>query len=127
VLALATIVSVQMLTAASLERWGRVYGETWALEDALRVQPWRLSSAERLAFIWALDGRAGGRRPNSGARGRRAVAAPWDGDVRLWAAVETLLATSRRACLDRQSVERFPDTSRAGRRIPPLENAVPGA
>lgn len=129
VLALATIVSIQMLTAASLERWGRVYGETWALEAALRVQPWRLSAAERLALIWALDGRAGDAAAGDRAReeiGRAVREHPWDGDVRFWAAdVETLLfdEVAARAWVD-EHLERFPgDTSAArGGGSSPLEN-----
>ena len=94
-LVLATAVTLQMLAAATLERWGRTYGETWALEGALRVQPWRLSSAEQLAVSWALDGRAGDEAAAARARDLIAQAVddhPWDTDVRLVAAdVETLL------------------------------------
>jgi hypothetical protein len=133
-LAVATVVSLQMLVAAGLERWGRVYGETWALEAALRVQPWRLSSAERLAFIWALDGRAGEEAAVQRARdeiGRAVVRHPWDGDVRLWAAdIETLLRDelAARAWID-EHLARFPgDVPRAeGGGSTDLENPPPGA
>jgi len=133
-LAVATLVSLQMLVAASLERWGRVYGETWALEAALRVQPWRLSSAERLALIWALDGRAGEAAAGQRARdeiGRAVERHPWDGDVRLWAAdVETLLRdeVAARAWVD-EHLERFPGdaaTVETGGSTD-LENPLPGA
>jgi O-antigen ligase len=94
-LVVATAVTVQMLAAATLERWGRTYGETWALEGALRIQPWRLSSTERLAVSLALDGRAGDEAAAARARDLIAEAVvdhPWDPDVRLVAAdVATLL------------------------------------
>jgi O-antigen ligase len=127
-LAVATVVSLQMLVAAGLERWGRVYGETWALEDALRVQPWRLSSAERLAFIWALDGRAGDEAAAQRARdeiGRAVLRHPWDGDVRLWAAdVETLLRdeVAARAWID-EHLARFPGDVPSAEEVDPDENA----
>lgn len=112
-LVLATAVTLQMLAAATLERWGRTYGETWALEGALRVQPWRLSSAERLAVSWALDGRAGDEAAAARARDLIAQAVddhPWDTDVRLVAAdVETLLRdeAAARGWVDAH-LDRFP-------------------
>ena len=112
-LVVATIISLQMLSAASLERWGRVYGEPWAFERALQIQPWRLSSAERLGLRWALDGRAGDEAAGERARDVIAEAVrdhPWDGDVHLWASdIETLLRdeVAARAWID-QHLERFP-------------------
>ena len=93
------------------------------------MQPWRLSSAERLALIWALDGRAGDAAAGDRAReeiGRAVREHPWDGDVRFWAAdVETLLfdEAAARAWVD-EHLERFPgDTSAArGGGSSPLEN-----
>ena len=91
----ALLVSLLMMTGATLERWGREYGEAWAYRDALRVQPWRVSSTEQLALLLALDGRSGD--TAAAAEARRlmadAVAAhPWNVDLRPRAAdVETLL------------------------------------
>ncbi len=59
VLAAALAVSLLMLAGATLERWGRAYGEEWAYRAALRVQPWRVSATERLALRLAVDGRGG--------------------------------------------------------------------
>ena len=133
-LALATIVSVQMLSAASLERWGRTYGEPWALETALTIQPWRVSTAERLALRWALDGRAGD--PSAARRARdvieRAVGRhPWDADVRFWAAdVETLLRddVAARAWVAEQ-LRRFPGDAVTVEQADPMDptNPFPGA
>ena len=137
-LSIAAIVSVQMLVAASLERWGRVYGETWALESALRIQPWRLSASEVLALSWALDGRAGDEAAGERARGLIAEAVrdhPWDSQVRLRAAdIETLLRdeAAARAWIE-QHLERFPGDSRGlveareGGDGIPGENPLPGA
>jgi hypothetical protein len=137
-LVVATIVSVQMLTAATLERWGRTYGEAWALEDALRVQPWRTSAAQRLALHLALDGRAGDEA--AGERGREVIGEavhdhPWDVDVRLWAAdVETLLRDDEAAAAwVAEHLERFPADADGIRRAGSEtasdlgENPLPGA
>jgi O-Antigen ligase len=136
-LGVSLLVSVQMLAAASLERWGRVYGEPWALQAALRVQPWRLTSTERLALIWALDGRAGDEAAGERARDLMAGAVdehPWDPDVRPWAAdVETLLddRAAARAWIE-EHLERFPGDERAVREAGStgaggLENPLAGA
>jgi hypothetical protein len=133
-LGLATVVSVQMLGAASLERWGRTYGETWALEDALTIQPWRLSADERLALRWAIDGRAGDEPAAARAReviGDAVRAHPWDPDVRFWAAdVETLLRDKAAAAAwVEQQLARFPAdvvTVEKGSSTD-LENTFPGA
>jgi len=137
-LSIASFVSVQMLAAATLERWGRVYGETWALESALRIQPWRLSASEVLALSWALDGRAGDEAAGERARGLIAEAVrdhPWDSQVRLRAAdIETLLRdeAAARAWIE-QHLERFPGDSRGlveareGGDGIPGENPLPGA
>ena len=112
-LILATVVSLQMQAAASFERWGRTYGEPWALERALAIQPWRVSAAQRLALRRALDGRAGSASDAEAARDLIAAAVrrhPWDADVRFWAAdVETLLRdeTASRAWIEQQ-LRRFP-------------------
>ncbi len=136
-LGVSLVVSVQMLAAASLERWGRVYGEAWALQAALRVQPWRLTSTERLALIWALDGRAGDEAAGERARDLMADAVaehPWDADVRPWAAdVETLLGNEAAArALIEEHLERFPGDERAVRGARTtgstgLENPLAGA
>jgi O-antigen ligase len=112
-LGLALVVSLTMIAGATLERWGRQYGEEWAFRAALRVQPWRLSSTEQLALQLALDGRAGDE--EAGAEAKRIIAAgvhrfPWDVNVRLWAAdVDTLLSDPDGADAWReQQVERFP-------------------
>ncbi|HEX7247364.1 MAG TPA: O-antigen ligase family protein [Actinomycetota bacterium] len=136
-LMIATAVTVQMLVAATLERWGRTYGETWALEGALRIQPWRLSSAQRLAVSWALDGRAGDEAAADRARELIAEAVddhPWDPDVRLVAAdVETLLRHEAAAEAWIQShIERFPGDAEGLARAEiggslPTQNASPGA
>ena len=136
-LGVSLVVSVQMLAAASLERWGRVYGEPWALQAALRVQPWRLTSTERLALIWALDGRAGDEAAGERARDLMAGAVdehPWDPDVRPWAAdVETLLddEAAARAWIE-EHLDRFPGDERAVREAGStgaggLENPLAGA
>ncbi|HEY7344541.1 MAG TPA: hypothetical protein VH620_03195, partial [Gaiella sp.] len=134
VLAIALVVAIQMQTAASFERWGRVYGEAWALRTALRVQPWRLSSAERLALNLALDGRAGDE--DAAAEARRVIAEavdehPWDPDVRLWAAdVETLLRDDAAAeAWVEEHLERFPGDvpGASGSEATGFENPAPGA
>jgi O-antigen ligase len=91
----ALIVSLLMMTGATLERWGRAYGEQWAYRAAVRAQPWRLSAIERLAIQRAVDWRSGDQA--AGEEARRLIqdavdAHPWDVDIRVWAAdVETLL------------------------------------
>jgi hypothetical protein len=133
-LAIALVVAIQMQAAASFERWGRVYGEAWALRTALRVQPWRLSSAERLALNLALDGRAGDE--DAAAEARRVIAEaveehPWDPDVRLWAAdVETLLRDDAAAeAWVAEHLERFPGDvpGASGSEATGFENPAPGA
>ena len=136
-LVVSTAVTVQMLAAATLERWGRIYGEAWALEGALRIQPWRLSSAERLAVSWALDGRAGDDAAAGRARDLIAGAVadhPWDTDVRLVAAdVETLLRdpAAAREWIEAH-IDRFPGDAQGvtGAEVGaalPTQNASPGA
>jgi hypothetical protein len=94
-LAAALVVSVLMLAAGALEEWGNTEGEPWAYRAALRLQPWRLNSAELLAVRLSVDGRAGDATAATEARATiaRAVAEhPWDPRVRLKAAdVELLL------------------------------------
>lgn len=112
-LALASLASLQMLAASSLERWGRVYGETWALRASTRVQPWRLSATERLALLWALDGRAGDEAAGDRARSEIAGAVerhPWDPDARLWAADVAILLFDQPAARDwlDAHLDRFP-------------------
>lgn len=134
VLALALVVSSLMLAAATMERWGRVYGEPWALEAALRIQPTRLSSAERLALRWAIDGRAGDEVAAGKARdviGEAVLEHPWDVDVRLWAAdIETLLRDEAAAqgWVD-EHLERFPSDAAgiAEAASTDTENPTPGA
>jgi hypothetical protein len=134
VLVVATVVSVQMLASATFERWGRVYGEVWALDRSLAIQPWRLSAAERLAIRLAIDGRAGD--AAAGARAREVISAavdrhPWDGDVRFVAAdVETLLRDEEAALAwIAEQLERFPgDASTVeDAASTEAENGLPGA
>lgn len=112
-LATGLAVSTLMLAGASLERWGRVYGEQWALRAAERIQPWRVSTIERLALNLALDGRAGDEAAGLEAQAMIADTVqrfPWDVDVRLWAADVDLLLNDREAAqawLDEQ-IARFP-------------------
>jgi hypothetical protein len=87
------VMSLVMAAGATFEGWGIRYGEAWAYRAALRIQPWRVASTERLAELLAISARSG----DTGAAARdmidAAVAAhPWDPDVRVWASyVETLL------------------------------------
>jgi len=119
-LSVAMLVSLQMLGAATLERWGQTYGEAWAFDDALRVQPWRIRAAQQLAILLALDGRAGD--VAAGERAREVIADavadhPWDVDVRLTAAdVETLLRDDEAAAAwVREQLERFPSDAQGVR------------
>jgi O-antigen ligase len=124
-LAAGLVVSTMMLAGATFERWGRVYGEQWALRAATRVQPWRLSATQRLALDLALDGRAGD--PEAGERAQAMMNTavqrfPWDVDVRLWAADVDILLNDRDAAqvwLDEQ-IARFPADAAL------LESADPG-
>jgi hypothetical protein len=94
-LAVALVVSLLMITAATLERWGKTYGEEWAYRAALRVQPWRVSATADLATLLALDGRGGNAAAASEARDLMTHAVddhPWDVNLRPRAAdVDTLL------------------------------------
>jgi hypothetical protein len=119
-LAVAMLVSLQMLGASALERWGRRYGEIWAFDDALRVQPWRISAAQQLSVLLAVDARSGD--VDAGERARAVIADavadhPWDADVRLTAAdVETLLRDDEAAAAwIREHLERFPSDAQAVR------------
>jgi hypothetical protein len=130
----AMAVSVQMLTAATLERWGRTYGEIWALEDALRVQPWRVTAAQRLALRLAIDGRSGDIGAAERARqviGEAVADHPWEVDVRLTAAdVETLLRDDAAAeAWVAEHLERFPADEEGVRRTAreASKNTLPGA
>jgi hypothetical protein len=113
ILSVCLVGSLIMITGATFERWGRAYGEAWALERALEVQPWRLSAAERLALRLAIDGRSGD--PDAAGQARHVIGDavarhPWDVDVRLWAAdVETLLRDDDAAAAwVEDHLERFP-------------------
>lgn len=124
-LTVSLLVTVLLLTAATFEHWGAKYGEVWALETSIRLQPWRLSAERELAFRLASD--AAGGQPGSAAATRAVIedavtGHPWDPTVRLWAAqVEHLMRDDVRArtWLDRQ-VALFPadgpmvDTVRLG-------------
>jgi hypothetical protein len=112
-LSVALVVSVQMLAASTFERWGRVYGEQWALRRAIALQPWRTTSREHLALQRALDGRAGDEAASEEAVAVIADAvrrAPWDVNVRLWAAdVHTLVNDPEGAAAWlADHIERFP-------------------
>ena len=113
ILSVCLVGSAIMIAGATFEHWGRTYGEAWALERALEVQPWRVSAAERLALRLAVDGRAGD--ADAADRARIVIADavnrhPWDVDVRLWAAdVETLLRDDDAAAAwVEEHLERFP-------------------
>jgi O-antigen ligase len=113
-LVLASLVSLQMLTASTFDRWGRAYGEDWAYRAALRIQPWRVVATERLAVQRAVEGRTTGGAA-AGDEARRLIEAaveahPWDVDVRVAAyRVEKLLHddVAAQAWIDRQ-IARFP-------------------
>ena len=98
---LAVVVTLVMLAAATLERWGTAYGETWAYRDALRLEPWRLSASEALAKRLAFDGRNGNAAAADEARTiiTSAVADhPWEANVRLFAGEdETVLGDAAAA------------------------------
>ncbi len=113
ILSVCLVGSAIMIAGATLEQWGRTYGEAWALEQALEVQPWRVSAAQRLALRLAIDGRAGDADAADRARvviGDAVIRHPWDVDVRLWAAdVETLLRDDDAAAAwVEEHLERFP-------------------
>jgi O-antigen ligase len=109
----ALVVSVLVLVASTLERWGRTYAETWALRDAVAVQPWRVSASEQLALQLALDGRAG---DDDAAREAKDTIAsdvstfPWDVNVRVFASDVDLILNDRPGAeaWRRAQVERFP-------------------
>ncbi len=118
ILAAGLVVSLVMATAATFEEWGIRYGEEWAYRTATRVQPWRITSTERLAVLLAVDARSGNVAAGAQARAMidAAVAAhPWDPDVRVWASyVETLLRNDPGAQRwIAQQIARFP-ADRAG-------------
>jgi hypothetical protein len=128
-LAGALAVSLLVLTASGLERWGREYGEEWAYRDALRLQPWRTTATTQLALQLAIDGRSGN--AAAGAEARRlmtdAIAEhPWDVDLRPNAAdVEHLLNDQQaQDAWIRQQLERFPG-DRAGLEAAAAETSVP--
>jgi O-antigen ligase len=50
--------SVLVLTASTLEQWGRSYSEEWALRSSLAIAPWRVSAVQGLALDRALDSRS---------------------------------------------------------------------
>jgi len=100
-LGIALLVTLLMLAAATLERWGTAYGEPWAYRDALRLEPWRLSASETLAKQLAFDGLNGNGAAADEARAiiTSAVADhPWDPNVRLFAGEdETVLGNGAAA------------------------------
>lgn len=109
----ALVVSTLVVVASTLERWGRTYGETWALRAALAVQPWRVSASEQLSLQLALDGRDG---DEAAAREAEELIAtdvsrfPWDVNVRVFASdVDLILRDPAGATRWRRAqVERFP-------------------
>jgi O-antigen ligase len=122
----ALVVSVQMLAASTFERWGRVYGEQWALRRAIALQPWRTTSREHLALQRALDGRAGDEAASEEAVAVIADAvrrAPWDVNVRVWAAdVHTLVNDpDGAAAWLAEQIERFPADASVNDDIPPTD------
>jgi hypothetical protein len=119
VLGAGVAVSALSIASSTLEQWGRThYASRWALEDAMTIAPWRLTTVEALAIDLAVEGRSG---DDDAAERARALVAdavadhPDNPGVRLLAAdLEILLRDedAARAWIDRQ-LERFPsDTVR---------------
>lgn len=102
-----------LLAAATLERWGSRYGEIWALESALDLQPWRLNAQRALAFRLSADASAG---DETAARRAREVIDdavgqhPWHPQVRLWAGQVEHLMRDEGAAIAwvEQHEDRFP-------------------
>jgi O-antigen ligase len=110
---IAMVVSILVLVASTLERWGRTYGETWAFRAAVAVQPWRVSASEQLALQLALDGRAGDE--DAAREAKETIASdvatfPWDVNVRLFASDVDLLLHDPSGAAEwrRAQIERFP-------------------
>ncbi|HEY1331201.1 MAG TPA: O-antigen ligase family protein [Actinomycetota bacterium] len=109
----AVVGGLCVVTASSLERYGRTYGSEAALRTAARIEPGRLSATEALALDLGLDGRGGDPAAAVEARsmiGDAVTQHPWDPGVRLAAfGVEQLLSdpAGARAWI-RQQAERFP-------------------
>jgi hypothetical protein len=105
--------SLLVMTASSLEQWGRDYNSAWSLRTALDLAPGRLSAAQGLAIHLAIDGRAGDAEAAAEARDVAARAVrlhPWSPSARLAAAdVELLLgdAGAARGWVE-SHLERFP-------------------
>jgi hypothetical protein len=102
-----------MLAASAFERWGHRYGEVWALETALGLQPWRISAQRELALRLSVDAAAGD--VNAATRAREVIddavdGHPWSPDVRLWAAQVEHLMGNDDATLAwiEEHVDRFP-------------------
>jgi hypothetical protein len=80
------ILSAVAFAASTLEQWGRQYGELWADRAAHTVAPWRVTAAEDLAILLAVDGRSGN---TSAAEEALSIseglvaAHPWDPTVRV--------------------------------------------
>jgi O-antigen ligase len=113
VLVAALATSSFMLAASAFERWGHRYGEVWALETALGLQPWRISAQRELALRLSVDAAAGD--VNAATRAREVIddavdGHPWSPDVRLWAAQVEHLMGNDDATLAwiEEHVDRFP-------------------
>ncbi|MBI4729854.1 MAG: O-antigen ligase family protein [Acidobacteria bacterium] len=104
--------------ASTFEAYGRRYGSEPALRLALRLEPLRVSAAERLAIERAVDSRG---RDLVAAREARAIARrlvrlhPWDVDVRLFAADVALLQDDPAGAAGwyGEQLRRFPKDARA--------------
>jgi hypothetical protein len=89
VLSVTTVATAVVLASATLERWGSKYGEQWALESSLDLQPWRRSAAMELGLQRSLDARGnkeGALQAMRSLVSRTVADHPWDPDIRLWAA-----------------------------------------
>ena len=113
VLGLMVLVTAVMGAAAILEKWGSRFGRTDTLELALDIQPWRITTSQRLGRQLSTQVSLGDAETEvrADAVAERVVRDhPWDPVVRWWAAsVEVRMGHTEHAFawFDEQE-ERFP-------------------